>query len=191
MVAKNGILDWQNDEEVMTVPKALGGKEAITLLQRREPIRDRRISGDVVVPPDDFAGRVDCKRVHFDSFTAICTLFHEPVRFVSCHFEHLDFYAAYFLQGLLMAGCTVGGRLQFQSGGHNDDGPVQIFDTQFNGFVDFEDCWFTGPVQLRNVSFNAGTNLLGNANSPVSAKFDVGPELEGVVGALDSRTFRT
>lgn len=174
----------------MTDQKALVGTEALALLQRSEPIRDRRISDVVAVPPDSFGGRVDCERVNFASLTTICTMFHEPVRMVDCHFENLDFYAAYFLQGLLMTGCTVRGRVQFQSGGHNNDGAVQIIDTQFNGFVDFEDCWFTGPVQLRNVSFDAGTNLLGNADSPVTARFDVAPELENVVGELDSRTFR-
>jgi len=120
------------------------------------------------------------------------TAFDQGVReyFTKCgHLRFLDFYAAYFLCGFTMDQCVVEEQLSFQSGGHNDNGVFRISDTTFRSFVDFEDCWFTGSLHLQNVTFEKGTNLFGNKNTPMEVSFDVTPELANVSGSLDLNTF--
>jgi hypothetical protein len=50
--------------------------------------------------------------------------------------------------------------------------------TTFGGFVNFFDCWFTGPVVIRRCRFEGGTNLLGNGGQSVAVQFDVPPAIE-------------
>jgi len=91
---------------------------------------------------------------------------------------------------MVMQGCVVHEFVRFQSGGHNDEHEFAIIDTRFESFVDFEDCWFTGPFRLENVTFAAGTNLLGNLDTPVPVSFDVPPIITNTRGTLDMDTYR-
>ena len=154
------------------------------------PIRDTQINDRLVIDPDPFLGTINCIACQFTYFSATCAQLHEPVTFANCQFDYLDFYATYFLKGLAMNGCVVSDRVTFQSGGHNDkDHPFAITNTRFESFVDFEDCWFTGPLRLENVVFTQGTNLLGNQNTPMAVSFDFEPEFVNVEGILNINTY--
>jgi hypothetical protein len=105
-------------------------------------------------------------------------------------FQSCCFYAAYFLRGIAIVKCDFRGPDSSQSGGHNaKDCDFTITDTGFDGFVDFEDCWFTGPVVVRNSTFRVGTNLLGNMETPVNVSFDFLPAISDTVGDLNINTY--
>lgn len=170
----------------------MNAKAVIQSLRDSRPIRASRITERVAIPPDPFRGQVSCDGCYFTFFAATCAQFDEPVTFTDCKFDCLDFYATYFLKGLTLDGCVVSDRVVFQSGGHNDkDHPFTIIDTRFDSFVDFEDCWFTGPTRFENVIFTQGTNLLGNQNTPVAVSFDFVPELVNVEGTLNLNTYHS
>ena len=155
------------------------------------PIRNKNITDRIALKPDLFSGVVKCRGVRFASFAATFTFFDEPVTFENCQFVHLDFYATYFLKGLTITDCIVNDRLTFQSGGHNyKELSITITNTRFDSFVDFEDCWFTGPFTLQNVIFAQGTNLLGNQNNPMAVSFDFEPKITDVEGKLDVNTYK-
>jgi hypothetical protein len=88
-------------------------------------------------------------------------------------------------KGLTIANCTVA-EPQIMFGGHNKDGSVLIQDSAFQSFADFYDCWFMGPVILKNVRFEKGSNLLGMVGEPYQVKFDVEPVMENIFGNLHS-----
>jgi len=132
---------------------------------------------------------VYCEECEFLELVATCVVFESHVTFLNCQFTKLDFYGAYFLSGLTFRGCTVKKSLSFQSGGHNNERAFSIFDSNFESFVDFEDCWFTGPLHVENVVFAAGTNLLGNNNTPMEVEFKTTPVFTNVTGKLDTDTY--
>jgi hypothetical protein len=103
-----------------------------------------------------------------------------------CEIGNAELFSAYFLAGLSVAGCTFTGRVDFQCCGHNRSGTaVRLQDSRFLGFVNFFDCWYEGPFQVRGCAFEGGTNLLGNRGEPFEVQFDVQPELMGNTGTLD------
>jgi hypothetical protein len=92
---------------------------------------------------------------------------------------------AYFFAGLRVAGCTFESPVDFQCGGHNEgEHEVVLYATAFRGFVNFFDCWFRGPVVVRDCRFEGGTNLLGNRGQPYEVHFDVPPVIEDDEGNL-------
>jgi len=159
------------------------------MFHKSQLVRDVHVPDKLVIPAKLFGGTIDCAGCHFTHVSAVCAYLENHVRFVECQFDYLDLYATYFLKGLIMEQCAVVDRVVFQSGGHNDDSLISISDTRFESFVDFEDCWFTGPVRLHNVTFNQGTNLLGNKNTPMAVSFDIEPELVNVLGDLAIDTY--
>lgn len=162
---------------------------AIQSFRDAKSISDAHIIDHVAIAADTFRGLVHCNHCRFAKFTAPCTHFDKTVTFANCQFEYLDFYATYFFKGLVINECRVSNQLTFQSGGHNGkEHTFAITNTRFDSFVDFEDCWFTGPFRLQNVVFACGTNLLGNQNHPLAVRFDLPPEIANVEGALDVNT---
>lgn len=164
----------------------MNAAEALHHFDTSAPLRDVAIDDELSTDP---AGAIDCLRCSFSSFSTPCVQFFNSVHFDSCTFRLLDFYAAYFFCGLTIENCSVVQRCSFQSGGHNDHGDITIRDTVFKSFVDFEDCWFTGAICLENVSFQAGTNLLGNRKTPVEVAFDIPPKISDVAGDLYVDTY--
>jgi len=159
------------------------------MFRKSQPLRHADVADQLVIPAMEFDGAINCDECHFARFSAPCALLQNPVRFTDCRFDFLDLYATYFLKGLIIERCVVADRVTFQSGGHNNDAPITICNTRFESFVDFEDCWFTGPFSLHNVTFNNGTNLLGNQNTPMAVSFDVAPEFVDVIGDLAMNTY--
>jgi hypothetical protein len=132
-----------------------------------------------------------------------------PIRFVGCHLRGLEasrlgfheriflkgctiqsaenaFDSSWFVAGLGVEKCTFESAVSFQCGGHNQQGTeVVLVDNTFKGFVNFFDCWFEGPVEVRGCRFKGGTNLLGNQGKPFQVTFDVPPILEDNLGDLN------
>lgn len=123
-----------------------------------------------------------CRLDHLD---AMLMQLECPVVLRRVHIGRADFYAAYFLQGLLLEGCEVESYLDFQSGGHNKPGfAVRLLHNTFHGFVNFFDCWYEAGVEVAGNDFRQGTNLLGQPeNYPVT--FDVPPLIQDNTGRLD------
>ncbi|MFI4859648.1 MAG: hypothetical protein ACIAXF_03085 [Phycisphaerales bacterium JB063] len=169
----------------------MDAKTIIQAFRDSRPLHDLHVTDSLSIAPDPFRGEVKCVQCRFSSFEANCTVFNEPVTFTDCRFDVLSFYAAYFLKGLTVEECEVSEPLTFSSGGHNHEStPITITNTRFMSFVDFEDCWFTGPLRLENVEFVQGTNLFGNQKTPMAVQFDFGPELVAVKGDLDIDTYK-
>ncbi|UQN06553.1 hypothetical protein [Deinococcus sp. QL22] len=114
-------------------------------------------------------------------------VFHAPVTFERCHVDAALFYAAYFLQGARFEACTFGGDVTFECGGHNEaPAAFTLLNCTFQGFVNFFDNWYPGPVEVRGCRFEGGTNLLGNRGQPYEVAFDLPPQIEGNSGVLDA-----
>lgn len=112
--------------------------------------------------------------------------FADSVILERCQFGRAQLYAAYFLAGVVVRGCTFADAVDFQCGGHNRGGAlVQLEDNVFQGFVNFVDCWYEGPFELRRCTFKAGTNLLGNKGEPFEVRFDVAPVVTENIGVID------
>lgn len=168
------------------------GKDVLELLNRGEPVRDADVvepldlrllcDGDALHVPIRLAG---CRLA---GLSGACVQFHAPVVLENCTIEAAEgsFFAAYFLAGLRVSGCTFRSPLDLQCGGHNQGGSeVVLTDSIFKGFVNFFDCWFEGPVMIRRCRFEGGANLLGNKGQPCEVRFDLPPVIEDNVGALD------
>jgi hypothetical protein len=100
--------------------------------------------------------------------------------------DELELAGWYFIRGMTISNCTFIREARILFGGHNKDGPFLIQDSTFCDFVDFTDCLFMGPVVLKNVQFQKGTNLLGMEGQPYRVSFDVAPILKNVTGELRS-----
>jgi hypothetical protein len=146
-----------------------------------EPLPLRALCAD-----DELNQPIRLTRCSVSDLEGPCIQFAAPVVFEECEFGSAELFAAYFLAGLTVAGCTFMGRVDFQCGGHNRGGAaVCLEDSRFLGFVNFYDCWYEGPFQTRRCAFEGGTNLLGNRAQPFEVQFDVQPELTENSGTMD------
>jgi hypothetical protein len=165
-------------------------EEILGLLRRGEPVREAEASGPldlrVLCGGDDLRVPVRLAGCRLWRLDADCVQFHQPVILEGCVVEsEASFFAAYFLAGLRVESCTFQSGLDLQCGGHNRGGhKITLAGTAFEGFVNFFDCWFEGPVVVRGCRFGGGTNLLGNQGRPYGVRFDVPPDVEGNWGDL-------
>ncbi len=98
-------------------------------------------------------------------------------------------HASFFLAGFTAVDCRFEQGADVRWGGHNKDPHAfRLERCEFDEFVDFEDEWFQGPVEIRGCSFHGGTNLLGNQGQPFVVSFDVPPVIESNTGNLDLDT---
>jgi hypothetical protein len=171
--------------------RTLSAREVLDRLGRGEPVRDAQVSVPfdlrVLCDGDDLCVPVRLAGCRLAGLSAACVQFHDPVVLKHCTVESAEgaFFAAYFLAGLHLSGCSFQSAVDFQCGGHNKaPRAVLIEDTTFAGFVNFLDCWFEGPVAVRRCRFEAGTNLLGNKGRPYEVQFDLPPVIEGNHGDL-------
>ena len=71
-----------------------------------------------------------------------------------------------------MSDASSSDRWSSSNGEGNKDGSIfALKDTVFHEFVNFLDCTFDGPVEIRGCRFEKGTNLLGNRGQPYAAQF--------------------
>ncbi|RYE55690.1 MAG: hypothetical protein EOP48_09660 [Sphingobacteriales bacterium] len=97
-----------------------------------------------------------------ENLKCLMVYFQRKVTIRNCNFKSASFNFCYFFGGLTIENCTFDEYLDFESGGHNDSGPIMIRGNQFKGFVNFCDCWFTGKVFIENNNFEKGTNICSN-----------------------------
>ncbi len=166
-------------------------REALKRLGRDGVLLDVRVSGPLdlrsICDGDRMVRALRFERVALAGISAACVQFARPVDFRDCTIEDADFFAAYFLGGLLISSCRFAGPCNFECGGHNQGGSVvRIADTVFEEFVNFFDCWYEGPVEVHRCSFRGGTNLLGNKGEPFVVQFDAPPSLVGNAGTIDA-----
>lgn len=121
-------------------------------------------------------------------FKGSMVAFTEPVIIKNTTIKEMDIYASYFIGGLTLMGCIVESAVKWASGGHNQK-PIIFDQCDFHDFVDFEDCTFEAPVQLKNVRFRKGTNLLGNQGTPVEVSFTFPADIHQCQGDLRVSTF--
>lgn len=117
------------------------------------------------------------------NFIAPCVLFESSVSIEDSTIKTLSIYASYFLQGLTLKNCIIESKVNWRSGGHNQE-PVKFLNCKFSDFVDFEDCWFISDLVIRDCSFDKGTNLLGNKETPVAVTFEGNVDIENTSGSL-------
>ena len=167
----------------------MNAADAIAQLRATGKLSGANVSG-ILTLIDEIQHDVDCADCRFDGFEASFAIFKKPVHFTNCTFQTCSLYAAYFLRGLVIEKCEFPSAVTFQSGGHNAMECVfAITDSVFGQFVDFEDCWFTGPVTIKNVRFCSATNLLANVGTPMEVGFDVPPLISDTIGELRINTF--
>jgi hypothetical protein len=169
--------------------RILSNHEALEELANTGSLIEVRVNGPIsfrsITDGDMFGAAIEIKRCEFASLEASFVQFTKHVTLEECSIDVGDFYAAFFLAGLTVNKCRFKSRAWFQCGGHNRDGSaVCVIDTTFECFVNFFDCWYEGPFELRRCTFKNGTNLLGNTGQPFQVHFDVQPVFEDNVGEL-------
>lgn len=117
--------------------------------------------------------------IHFENLVSI----------KDCVVRDFNIYGSYFLNGLYIDNCEFQCEISWQSGGHNRE-KIFIKNTNFSKFVDFEDCHFENQLILENITFQKGSNLLGNKGTPVEVIFNISPIISNVKGNINMNSYR-
>ena len=170
--------------------RTVSAEAALNELRTAGVIADANIEGPLSLRPlcegDVLNWSVRIERCSLNELDASFVEFVHPVILERCQIGRAQLFAAYFLAGLVVRGCTFADTVDFQCGGHNRSGAlVQLEDNVFHGFVNFFDCWDEGPFEVRRCAFGGGTNLFGNKGEPFEVKFDVEPVAFENTGAID------
>jgi len=95
-----------------------------------------------------------------DIFNSATLLIGKKIRFVNCEIGDFFCYSTYFFGGLEMEECTITRQTSFSAGVHNNRNcPFEIINCRFEGYADFNDVYFSGPVKIVGNQFTGGTNL--------------------------------
>jgi len=160
-------------------------ERANDLLQDGNFLKDAYVGGELKIETDIWEKEVVFENCVIEYFSGSSTSFNKPVRLINCHFKECQFSFTYFLGGLTIENCSFNNYLDFQAGGHNKAGnPIIITNNNFEGFVNFFDCWFENEIIISNNNFHKGTNLFGKPNN-IPVTFDIKPVLTGNTGKLD------
>jgi hypothetical protein len=135
-----------------------------------EPIQYARVIGlldlDPLVVSRWLCGE-DLRGIYQPILLRHCTLdgldlegrtFYEMVELVGCRVTAAHFQQAYFYSSLLIEDCVFKG--DFEGRGLQSEGRIVIHNTVFTGWADFSAVGLRGRVNLVDVSFPGGTNLL-------------------------------
>lgn len=132
--------------------------------------------------------RIEFRSCRLNSLDAMEAFFQERVTLIDTRVEaqHGSFWCCYFFKGAEIERCEFLRPLDFSCGEGNKDGSIfALRDTVFHEFVNFLDCFFDGPVEIRGCRFEKGTNLLGNRGQPYAAQFRALRVLDGNEGRMD------
>jgi hypothetical protein len=167
-------------------------KELLSYIKEGEPIRNVRVAERVSLTSICGAGQLyhpveitGCRLVSFD---AMMIQFHQGVLLENSLISesHGSFAGSYFLGGLRIQNCIFESDVDFQCGVHNKgDNLFALRNTVFKKFVNFFDCRFEGPVEIKNCRFEAGTNLLGNRGAPFEVTFETPPIIKDNFGDIE------
>jgi hypothetical protein len=103
----------------------------------------------------------------------------------NCSIVKSVFNYAYFVKGIALRKCIFESYVDFEAGGHNENGGFVLEDNSFKGFVNFFDCWFMGAVIVKGNTFESGSNLLGNKGESYEPIFDGVTIIENNAGRMD------
>lgn len=165
--------------------------DAVRTLSQGVPLVGQQIEAALnlteLVVDDNITVPITIRDCTIDSIDGSHCQFSEPVVLDNVVIlRDTSFFASYFFAGVHIRRSQFGGTLDFQCGGHNKGTNQFLLDgCQFAGFVNFFDCWFEGPVIVRECRFRSGSNLFGNDGQPYAVRFDVCPVLKANSGALD------
>jgi hypothetical protein len=135
-----------------------------------EPIQYARVIGLLDLDPLVVSRWVcgeDLRGIYQPILLRHCTLdglglegrtFYEMVELVGCLVIAAHFQQAYFYSSLLIEDCVFKG--DFEGWGLQSEGRVVVHNTVFSGWADFRAVGLRGRVNLVDVSFAGGTNLL-------------------------------
>lgn len=170
--------------------RTIDASEALESLRHGQTLRDVTVVGPLTLgelaEDDVVRAPIRIEGCRIDHLAGESLRFAAGVVIANSSVGVLSFTFAYFPGGLDVADCAVGGGADFQCGGHNTGGRAfRLARCVFAEFVNFFDCWFEGPVVVRECRFEAGSNLLGNVGRPMQVQFDVTPVIESNVGSLD------
>lgn len=200
-----------NINDAMTTRQKLSISKVIKLIQNEQPIINVKVSEPLslnhLVANERLHLNIEFRDCYLHSLALINIHCYHPVvlknTVISPHNVSLTdwifqpelklktwssgfFLGTYFHAGLLIENCSFKREVDFQSGGHNCiDKPIIIRNSKFHKFVNFLDCWFSGPIEVQNCCFKQGTNLLGNQGQPYQVQFDLTPVIKGNYGVLD------
>jgi len=161
-------------------------ERAKDLLVDNNPLVDFYISGNLDITDFDICEKqIYIENCIVDNFTAMSVQFLSKVELINSEFKNCIFTFAYFTEGLKIQNCIFQKYLDFQCGGHNKkDNFIEITNSIFQGFVNFFDCIYEGPVKIKDNDFMEGTNFLAkNIACPVS--FEIKPITVNNKGKLD------
>lgn len=160
--------------------------DALKYLNEGKPLLDLYIEGNLIIEiNDNWDKEIILDNCIIENFTAINQQFAKSVKIKNSHFKKCQFCFSYFLGGLHIENCTFDNDLDFSSGGHNKDGNIiLITNNEFNGFVDFFDCWYESEIIISNNKFLKGTNLLAKPYN-IDVTFDIEPIMFNNLGKLD------
>lgn len=167
-------------------------EEVLDLLRRGLPLRELLVAEPISIESlainERITQPIEIVGCQLHSLNAISLRFESSVVIKDSLIENTNgsFAFSYFLGGLIIQECTFESKVDFQCGGHNKNSNCfLIADSTFKKFVNFFDCWFEGPVEIRNCDFEAGTNLLGNQDAPYAATFKLPPVIENNIGVMN------
>ena len=148
-------------------------------------------TNEIVEFHDEFLKSIVIENCKINIIDFSVAQFHKLVLINNSRINKAILLGTYLFEGLQIQKSTITKEFLFQCGGHNKiNFPIQIENTIFKCFADFEDCWFTGKVKLKHVEFQKGSNLLGNKNTPVEVEFERGIDIENVQGDIKINTFK-
>ena len=176
----------------MTGRETISGQQATELIRNHQSIRDKVVIGtinltELIDESEKLSLIIDNSLI--EELTASSVMFKKQVILRSSTFRTCDFTFTYFLGGLIIADSIFESYLDFQCGGHNEkEKTIEIVNSTFNGFVNFFDCIYNGPMIIKNNRFQKGTNILGNQGKPFVTQFDSVLEINNNLGPLTSRS---
>ncbi len=95
-----------------------------------------------------------------DTFSVPARMVGKKISFHKCRIGNLMCSWSYFFEGVQIHDCTVLGETSFNAGVHNQaPNRFEILRSTFEGYVDFFDVYFKGPVVISKNDFKGGTNL--------------------------------
>ncbi|HTE06821.1 MAG TPA: hypothetical protein VK824_11530, partial [Planctomycetota bacterium] len=165
---------------------------ALTLLRQGLPLEDARVAGvlslrEIMDQQDAIKHPVVIRRCVLEKLWTSFVMFEAPVVLEDVDVEgtsELD--GCFFPTGFSAVRCRFKGGFRMCWGGHNSNGAEFRFeDCEFDGFANFEDEWFMGPVVVRGCAFRGGANLLALKGDPWAVRFDVAPLIESNTGRMD------
>jgi len=141
---------------------SISAKEARNLIDLGKPISNVTVNGilSIEINSCELKKEVTIENCVIESLKCINIMFHNQVIIRNSHLKDAAFNFSYFYGGLIIDNCRFDKYLDFEAGGHNNSGNLYLIkNSDFLGFVNFNDCWFTGDVAILNNNFLKGTNI--------------------------------